>query len=217
MAVGEHINWRQPRGFKADHRLGYSDIERLMSAARTYFVPELADDQPLPALALLETLDEKAVIVGGRRVPFDWGVAELDRGVEGRTRYDEERDKIVIEVSPATYEALEANQPRALTTVAHEASHGILHTQQLIRISQIPHSQMALQRASGPMHRHFEDTEWQANAGAAALSMPAKGLALLERRYGTLTRELIQLTFKVSAEAAAYRLDCFQKRRSELL
>ena len=66
-------------------------------------------------------------------------------------------------------------------------------------------------------HKPYEDTEWQANAFASSLLMPARGLAALEERYGQLSAVMISDKFKVSYETAGYRLTLFNQRRGELL
>lgn len=208
---------RRPRGYKADQGLNYATIEHVMKSVRAFLSPNTWPHEPLDMLRIFERLHEHRVRVINRDVRLNWGLAPLPKGVEGRCRYDEEDEAIVVELSPETYEALENGQPRAVTTVAHEIAHCFFHTEQLVRISQIPHAQMALARAAGPPHRHFEDTEWQANAGAAALTMPAAGLQYLERQYGQLTASMIQKTFGVSASAATTRLKCFTERRTSLL
>jgi hypothetical protein len=47
--------------------------------------------------------------------------------------------------------------------------------------------------------------------------MPARGLAVLEERYGQLSAVMISDKFKVSYETAGYRLTLFNQRRGELL
>ena len=54
--------------------------------------------------------------------------------------------------------------------------------------------------------RYF-DSEWQANAFAAALLMPAVGVRALEEKFGYLSDDLIADHFHVSLEAAGYRID----------
>ncbi len=207
---------RPPSGYKADRGRTYGEIERVMRQIRAVLRPGCQPFEQLPIMDVFEHLHEHSVMTLSRAVSLDWGVVELPYGVEGRTRYDEDRDQIVIEISTQTYEGLENGHGRAIITVGHEISHAALHPDQLIRISQIPHAQMALARATGPRHRHFEDTEWQANAGAVALTMPAEGLAYLER-YGGLTPARVQAAFGVSASAAQNRINCFMQRRADLL
>lgn len=208
---------RRPSGYKADQGLNYATIEQVMKTVRAVLSPNTRPHEPLNMLWIFERLHEHTVSVTNRNVRLSWGVEQLPKGVEGRCKYDEENDEIVVELSPETYEALEIGQPRAVTTVGHEIAHSFFHAEQLVRISQIPHVQMALARVAGPLHRHYEDTEWQANAGAAALTMPAAGLQYLERQHGVLTASIVQKTYGVSASAATNRLKCFTERRIALL
>jgi Zn-dependent peptidase ImmA (M78 family) len=95
--------------------------------------------------------------------------------------------------------------------------HCILHTDQLIRLAQMPTNQQTAFHRGRTGHKPYEDTEWQANAFASALLMPARGIASLERERGYLDASLIVDRFGVSLEAAGYRLDSFTARRDELL
>ena len=107
---------------------------------------------------------------------------------------------------------------RAGYFVAHELGHCVLHSGQLVRLAQMPTDQQAaFHRASGRIaHKAFEDTEWQANAFAGALLMPAAGLAAFERESGRVTvRSSSGSGCRV--RPPANRLDIFSKRRAELL
>jgi Zn-dependent peptidase ImmA (M78 family) len=66
-------------------------------------------------------------------------------------------------------------------------------------------------------HRFFEDTEWQADAFASALLMPATGMHRLESEFGTLTTTMLQRQYLVSNQSATYRLENYQQRRSQLV
>jgi len=92
-----------------------------------------------------------------------------------------------------------------------------LHTAQIMRISSIPHSVIAFQREMSEPHQFYRDTEWQADAYAGALLMPAKAIAALERRVDRITARHLQETFDVSYDAAAIRLDNYRRRRESLL
>ena len=60
------------------------------------------------------------------------------------------------------------------------------------------------------------DTEWQANGFAAAMLVPASGLAEMERA-GHLNVRAVAATYLVSLRAAELRLTVFTDRRRELL
>jgi len=65
-------------------------------------------------------------------------------------------------------------------------------------------------------YKAFLDTEWQANAFASALLMPASAIFALERRSGSLSPVDIAEHFRVSEEAAGYRLDLYTTREPRL-
>ncbi|MEM1180368.1 MAG: hypothetical protein AAGM22_18640, partial [Acidobacteriota bacterium] len=64
--------------------------------------------------------------------------------------------------------------------------------------------------------RPFEDSEWQADTGAAALIMPAKTLYRLEE-VAMLTPQVLALETGASRESAGYRIETYRKRKVELL
>jgi hypothetical protein len=43
------------------------------------------------------------IVLRDRRVRLDYGVTDLLPGVEGRTRYDDDGDRLVVELTPQTY------------------------------------------------------------------------------------------------------------------
>jgi len=136
---------------------------------------------------------------------------------EGYTRYDKERRIIEILASDLIYARLEESHPRAAYFVAHELGHCVLHTDQLVRLAQMPTNQQAAFHRGRADHKPYEDTEWQANAFASALLMPAAGMAALEDEGLELDPLFVARRFRVSKEAANYRLDLFRNRRRELL
>ena len=78
--------------------------------------------------------------------------------------------------------------------------------------------QAALHRGGQEVeHEAYQDTEWQANAFAGALLMPARGLLILDQEHGELSTALVTEHFRVSAEAAGYRLELYNNRKKELL
>jgi Zn-dependent peptidase ImmA (M78 family) len=208
-----------PRGYRADKAMSYVKIERIARARRKALAPDVALDSALPVSEIFEWLDDQVVKAANDNVivGLDYGVVNLPRGVEGRTQYDRERRKIAIELDAKTYEGLKTDQPRARMTVGHEMGHADLHTDLLLRISVIPHHQMALQRGSADPHPFYIDTEWQAGAYAGALLMPARGIAKLEQRHGRVSVPLLQETFLVSAEAANIRLANYHAKKTQLL
>lgn len=80
-------------------------------------------------------------------------------------------DKMRLELRSDVYDALVQRDPRARFTAMHEVAHLFLH-------QGIP-----LRRTSGSaMHRHFEDSEWQADAFAAEFLMPVEHVLQLQVR-----------------------------------
>ena len=129
----------------------------------------------------------------GSELPLETGIEHLGDGREGLSRYNPDNRCLEILLAPSTYEALEKGSPRAAYCLVHEFSHAWLHGEQLRQLAELPQpSQIAFHRgAPQPAHPMYLDTEWQANALAAALLMPARGLSDLEQRYGRLAEDLV--------------------------
>jgi Zn-dependent peptidase ImmA (M78 family) len=202
-------------GVRADQGRSYRDLENTARSVRNYL--KLAPDQAIDALHLFENLDQISLKMKDQRIiPLRERVDALEDS-EGYTRYDEKKNILEIVASEATYRGLELGHPRAGYFVAHELGHCVLHTDQLVRLAQLPTPQQAAFHRGRADHRHYEDTEWQANAFASALLMPAEGIQALEQEHKVLNASLIAMQFSVSEEAAGYRLDLFQNRREQLL
>src|ERR1700722_10722809 len=179
----------KPSGVRADRGFSYRDLEMFAGAVRKYL--GLAPDDALDALHLFENLDEVTIKTGdGRVVPLRGGIVALE-DTEGYTRYDKQRNVIEILPSQLTYSWLEAGLPRASYFVAHELGHCTLHTDQLVRLAQLPTQQQEAFHRGRTDHRPYQDTEWQANAFASALLMPAKGIQEIEQRNGGITADLM--------------------------
>ena len=202
-------------GVRADRKVSYRSLERLASGVRKAL--DYPSDRAIDPLQLFENLDKIEITANdGRLIPMSGGVVSLE-GSEGYTRYDRKRHLLEILASELTYHWLETKHPRAAYFVAHELGHCVLHTDQLIRLAQMPtHLQAAFHRGRAD-HEAYEDTEWQANAFASALLMPARGIEALEQDHHSITVSLVAMQFCVSLEAAGYRLDLYQKRTSQLL
>jgi len=200
-------------GFKADRGASFASIERAAYRTRKIVAPG-SITAAVPGMALLENLDQHWANADGRRINLNYGVSDIR--VEALTRYDAVLDQMIIVVSERTYRDLAKNVPRARFALCHEIGHAVLHFDQAVRLAGIPHQTAALMRGSAPKHPPYLDTEWQANAFASSLLMPAKGLAELEQRGG-LSISMVQFAFGVSYSAAGYRLVAYNKRRAELL
>ena len=207
--------WQGLVGVRADRGYSYRKLEKTAA-----YVRDLLDYSPTEAintLLLFDGLDIEVQDGTGRDIPINGGVIELN-GSEGYAKYDSDRRAIEILASPETYDWLETGHPRGGFFVAHELGHCLLHTDQLVRLAQMPKAkQAALHRGGEEVgHETYRDTEWQANAFAGALLMPARGLLILEQEHGELSPDIIVEHFHVSAEAAGYRLELYNDRKKEL-
>ncbi len=205
------------RGFKADKGRSCADVERAARYVRTVIMPELSAGAPFPDLTAFENLHEHSVGFDEREIPLEPAVNPLPAGVEALAMHDTERDKIIVTLSPETYAGLEAHYPRARFCLCHELGHACLHSRELIRLGRLSYHDAALLRGKSPSHPAYLDTEWQANAFAAALLMPAEGLVALEARVGILTPSLVAREFNVSRQAATIRIATFNQHRSALI
>jgi len=202
-------------GVRADQGYSYANLERLAEHVREQLGMSLSE--ALKPLAFFENLNEISIErSSGPPIPLGYGVVELTNS-EGYARYDSDRKVIEVLASVQTYQWLEDGHPRATFFVAHELGHCVLHTDQLVRLARMPTSALAALHRGKTQHRPFLDTEWQANAFACALLMPAAGLAVLEKQRGGLDVDEIAYRYGVSAESAGYRLENFNQRRAELL
>jgi predicted metalloprotease len=131
---------------------------------------------------------------------------------EGLTHWDSDARKIYVGLSEQTYGLLLDGHVRAKYTVAHELGHAILHTEQLIRLASLSRkSQAALHRDNRGDHPAYLDTEWQANAFAGSLLMPADGIRSLIEDGIAIAAARIARQYKVSTQAAHYRLMSYDK------
>lgn len=202
-------------GVRADCGYSYRDLEEVAAYVRKKL--DYSPTEAIDPLLLFDGLDIKVKIGKGQKIPIRGGVIELVDS-EGYAKYDKGRRIIEILASPKTYEWLENGYPRGGYFVAHELGHCVLHTDRLMRLATMPKAQQAaLHRGSNEVgHEAYMDTEWQANAFAAALLMPARGLLDLEKR-SELSPDIIAEHFHVSEEAATYRLESYDMRKMQLL
>ncbi len=205
----------KPSGVRADEGRSHRELEAIAHYVRKEL--NLGPTEAIDPLLLFEHLHNISLTdAAGKTIPFRYHVMELE-GSEGFARYDAEICCIEIVASAKTYEWLEDRNPRAGFFVAHELAHCLLHTNQLVRLAKMPTNQQKQFHRGLTAHPTYQDTEWQANAFAGALLMPARGLVELNARHGSLTAHNVQDTFKVSGVAAGIRLEIFRSRRHELL
>jgi hypothetical protein len=197
-------------GVKADNSYSHKKLEGIAGHVRR--VLKFGSDEAIDPLRLFEDLHDISIKSAGRTIPLRGGVIDLEDS-EGYARYDSQRNCIEVLAAALTYAWLEEGHPRAAFFVAHELGHCLLHTDQLVRLAQMPTNQQAAFHRGLVDHKPYQDTEWQANAFASSLLMPARGLAALEQRYGRLSTVMISDTFRVSCETAGYRLTLFNERR----
>jgi hypothetical protein len=195
-------------GIRADRKHSYHSIEEIVSEVRKMLslgsldrfdalqffervIPDMTEECRAGEISLCEAFD--------------------DCQEEGRTRWDSDRELVEIGLSEKTYALLREDHVRARYTVAHEAGHALLHTDQIIRLGGMElSSHIAFHRERNP-HEACQDTEWQANAFGSALLMPAEGVERLFRRLGRTSAAAITEMFGVSIESAAYRIATYER------
>jgi hypothetical protein len=211
------MNTRAPSGVRAQQSRSYAELEIIATRVRSKLSYQY--DQPIVGIKFFDEINEGEVeMEDGSMVPLQTGVEPLGDGREGLSRYSADNRCLEVLLAPNTYDALELGNPRATYCLVHEFSHAILHGDQLRRLAQLPQpSQVAFHRGTAEPHPAYLDTEWQANALAAAILMPAQGLLSLEQRYGVLSKDLVMRQFGVSATAAQIRIEQFRERRASLL
>ena len=208
--------WQGLSGVRADRGYSYHELEKIAARVRDRF--NYSPTEAIDTLLLFDGLDIDVQDATGRIIPIRGSVVEL-KDSEGYSKFDRDRCIIEIRASPKTYGWLERGYPRGGYFVAHELGHCWLHTDQLVRLAKMPKVQLAALHCGGQVveHEAYQDTEWQANAFASALLMPARGLLFLEQKCGDLSPDIIAYHFHVSAEAASYRLELYNDRKEQLL
>ena len=208
--------WQGQVGVRADRGYSYRKLEKIGAYVRDRL--SCSPTEAINTLLLFDGLDIEVRDGTGQEHPIHGSVIELN-GSEGYAKYDRDRRVIEILASPESYDWLERGYPRGGFFVAHELGHCLLHTDQLVRLAQMPKAQQAALHRGGQeiAHEAYQDTEWQANAFAGALLMPARGLLVLEQEHGELSQEIITEHFHVSSEAAGYRLELYNDRKEQLL
>ena len=129
---------------------------------------------------------------------------------EGSTRYDTEHSRLEVVLSQETHKQLTVGNTRARFTTCHEFGHAVLHTQELMKLAGLPLT------VTAALHRQreypvFFDSEWQANAFAGALLMPAQGVRELGKKVGLISTQTIMHQFQVSFQAANIRIETLTK------
>jgi hypothetical protein len=202
------------RGLPTGRGLSYREIERAASGMRRVLgIPEKAMI-PL-GTRLFESLEQYQCEVDGNSYSLSYSVSTVVL-TEAQAAMDVENGDLVVILSEETYGGLEQDDPRARFSLCHELGHVRFHVPELMKLSRMPHTDTALLRGRVQPHAAYEDTEWQANAFAAALLMPAAALRDLERA-GRLNSGIVRREFGVSFTAAETRVDVYQGRKRFLL
>ncbi len=157
----------------------------------------LSNPGPFPIAELLEFDLEKTC-----GVQF-WVSDSLPSHVEGVTYPLGERGPAETFLSERVFDDMDRGAGRARFTGAHEVGHAVLHVRQL--------QQEMWHGTFGGLHRKAavereRNPEWQANAYAAALLMPAPSVAIAYKQFGDVGRPALARTFGVSFDAMTYRL-----------
>ena len=209
---------KEPSGLPADRSYSYQKLERIATRVRERL--DLSPTSAIDALLLFDGRDITVKSRSGRDIPIRGTVVELE-DMEGYAKYDIDRQIIEIQASTTTYDWLEQDYPRGRFFLAHELGHCLLHTDQLVRMAQMPTKKIAAlhyAKQTGATHEFCLDTEWQANAFAGAFLMPARGISVLEQEFDdALSPVEIAEHFRVSTEAATYRLESYKGRKDQLL
>lgn len=187
-------------GMKVSAR-SHEEIARIAATVRGKLAPATSEESGLDMLQIFERLNRFNVALrDGRRLGLDYDVKEMPIEVEGLATHLPRRAQIVVVLSERMYEKLESGDPRANFLAAHEIGHAVLHAGAICAGASLH----GLHRRRAPL-KAYEDSEWQANAFAANLLMPASGVRMLASR-ATQPEHVIARRFGVSVQAAGYRL-----------
>ena len=179
--------WHGLMGVRADRGYSYRKLEKVAAYVRHRL--DYSPTEAINTLLLFDGLNIKVQDRTGRDIPIHGSVIELN-GSEGFAKYDGDRRVIEILASPETYDWLEKGHPRGGFFVAHELGHCLLHTDQLVRLAQMPKSQQAA------LHRGGQEVAPLSSAGYRLVrlaQMPKSQQAALHRGGQALPRQHTQL------------------------
>jgi hypothetical protein len=208
---------RSGTGIEVDRSQSYLSTERAAATARRILVPGVNETDKIPSVTIFENLDNWVVNVDGRSIRLTYEVQPLLPGVEAQSRYVKERGRMSIVLSEKTYMGLLDEKPHDRFSMAHEIGHVVLHSTELVRMAELPHFVPALSRRKESNHSSYRDSEWQANAFAAALLSPARGVVALEASHPWGLEEAVAEQFGVSLTASHIRVGIVRGRRNSLL
>ncbi len=172
---------------------------KMLEVVQKYHNRTLTEAVPFPILKFCD-----------RWLEDDFGVQfvvdDTLAGAEGRLRGN------MVYVASEVYDGADAGDGRDRFTLAHEAVHVMLHASQLKAIDDRRGTPVLYRAHEIPA---YENPEWQANVGAAALLMPAPAVRLLYRRqaFPELLRlpPIVARHLGVSLKAAEIRVDQLNK------
>lgn len=202
-------------GFEAPQGHSYWSIEREALYIRKVLAPRVSPLQAFPCPEVMENIDESWVeFNNGEKAHLEMDLFE-DSGAslhEGRSYFDPQDNRFVVGIASQTYRNLIRNQGRARFTFTHELGHVVLHSRTMVRRSLLSSEELHAMNREPPNHPVFKDTEWQANACAAAILMPARGMqSHLRQSGGQITVEELSAIYGVSYSAVGIRLDVLRK------
>ena len=138
--------WQGLVGVRADRGYSYRKLERIAAYVRGQL--DYSPTEAIDTLHLFDGLDIEVRAGTGRDIPIRGGVIELN-GSEGYAKYDEDRCAIEVLASHETYGWLERGHPRGGFFVAHELGTACCHTDQLVRLAQMPKTQQTALHRGG--------------------------------------------------------------------
>lgn len=155
------------KGHQVFRGLSYAKIEHTMRFYRERFVPGLAPDEPFPCSAFFRSLSQHHVAAWPSvEVALTDDVFEELPGILGKTWFSLKQKRIIVALSEQQYHDMEAGDPRAHYSLAHEAAHAALHGDYIVYRGMISPEELAgLNRAEGGTHRHFQDSRLRLPGG----------------------------------------------------
>lgn len=199
--------WDTPK-FPARKTRNYLEIEWEALSTRKFL--GLNPDEPIDFLRFMDLL-HKLKVGPQRSIGVETHVDVLPPGVEAKSELPY-GSTVLITLSQETYEALESRKPRAGFSLLHETGHAVMHHRELADLTRFPDRAPGLLRGDYQDLKPWANVEWQADAFAASMKMPALGLAKLERAHN-LNVEMICHQFGASKSSAEIRLNTYLKRR----
>lgn len=184
------------------------EVETIAMRFVRAFAPQcLLEPNPLPVLSIFDrTLPAKLL--------FRPVIDDLGPGFEALTDMGDR----TVTLIPAVYDGLEVGGGRSRFTAVHEFGHVALHANELgaggVKLGNRSEESVAFARRDEIPA--YQDPEWQADTFASAALMPVFALVYMEATRGTLSVPLLRDTFRVSNEAASWRLRVFTEHRTAL-